>query len=177
MATAPRPLVVLAGAIHPDGRALLEKEARVVVCEDETEAGLVKAAAEAQGILFRIRPPCTESLMGACQKLKVIGRHGVGLDTVDIPAATRLGVAVVHAPGSNSQAVAEHALMLMLVAVKRTLVIDKQMRVGDWSAGRGATMKGDPQDGHRSASAGRARRRHPSGRPGTPREGSAGRRL
>src|SRR5206468_5682831 len=51
-----RPLVVLAGPIHPDGRALLEKEARVVVCEDETEAGLVKAAAEAHGILFRIRP-------------------------------------------------------------------------------------------------------------------------
>src|SRR2546425_646958 len=141
MATAPRPLVVLAGAIHPDGRALLEKEARVVVCEDETEAGLIKAAAEAQGILFRIRPPCTESLMGACQKLKVIGRHGVGLDTVDIPAATRLGVAVVHAPGSNSQAVAEHALMLMLVAVKRTLVIDKQMRGGDWSAGRGGNTE------------------------------------
>ena len=57
-----RPLVVLAGPIHPDGKALLEKEARVVVCEDETEAGLVKAAADAQGILFRIRPRCTESL-------------------------------------------------------------------------------------------------------------------
>src|SRR2546430_11752735 len=52
------------------------------------------------------------SLMARCPKLKVVGRHGVGLDTVDIPAATRLGVAVVHAPGSNSQAVAEHALML-----------------------------------------------------------------
>ena len=63
--------------------------------------------------------------MAACQQLKVVGRHGVGLDTVDIPAATRLGVAVVHAPGSNSQAVAEHALMLMLVCVKRALEIDR----------------------------------------------------
>src|SRR6266851_5766441 len=139
MATDPRPLIVLAGPIHPDGKALLEKEARVVVCEDETEAGLVKTAAEAQGILFRIRPRCTESLMGACQKLKVVGRHGVGLDTVDIPAATRLGVAVVHAPGSNSQAVAEHALMLMLVSVKRTLAIDKAMRAGDWGAKKGSS--------------------------------------
>src|SRR5439155_21715657 len=101
MATAPRPLVVLAGAIHPDGRALLEKEARAVVCEDETEAGLIKAAAEAQGILVRIRPPCTETLMGACQKLKVIGRHGVAPDTVDLPAATRPGAAALPAPGSN----------------------------------------------------------------------------
>ncbi len=136
MATDPRPLVVLAGPIHPDGKALLDKEARVVVCEDETEAGLVKVAAEAQAILFRIRPDCTESLMAACEQLKVVGRHGVGLDTVDIPAATRLGVAVVHAPGSNSQAVAEHALMLMLNCVKRTLAVDKATRAADWGAPR-----------------------------------------
>src|SRR2546430_16349015 len=111
MATDPRPLVVLAGPIHPDGKALLDKEARVVVCEDETEAGLVKIAAEAQAILFRIRPDCTESLMAACTQLRVVGRHGVGLDTVDIPAATRLGVAVGHAPGANSQAVAAQPQM------------------------------------------------------------------
>src|SRR3989442_5403215 len=138
MATDPRPLVVLAGPIHPDGKALLDKEARVVVCEDETEAGLVKVAAEAQAILFRIRPDCTESLMAACKQLKVVGRHGVGLDTVDIPAATRLGVAVVHAPGSNSQAVAEHALMLMLVCVKKTLYQDRLTRAGDSSAKKGS---------------------------------------
>ncbi len=129
-----RPLVVLAGPIHPDGKALLETEARVVVCDDETESALVKAAADAQGILFRIKPRCTESLMAACKSLRVVGRHGVGLDTVDIPAATRLGVAVVHAPGSNSQAVAEHALMLMLACTKRTLAIDKLTRAGDWGA-------------------------------------------
>ena len=136
MSTDSRPLVVLAGPIHPDGKALLEKEARVLVCDDETEEGLAKVAAEAQGILFRIRPSCTASLMAACKKLKVVGRHGVGLDTVDIPAATRLGVAVVHAPGSNSQAVAEHALMLMLACTKRTLAIDKLTRAGDWSGKR-----------------------------------------
>jgi len=141
MATDPRPLIVLAGPIHPDGKALLDKEARVVVCEDETEAGLIKAAAEAHGILFRIRPRCTESLMRTCRQLKVVGRHGVGLDTVDVPAATRLGVAVVHAPGSNSQAVAEHALMLMLVSVKRTLAIDKEVRGGDWGANRGGNTE------------------------------------
>src|SRR5437870_8924372 len=120
-----RALIVLAGAIHPDGTAVLAKGARVAACEDESEAGVVKMAAEAQGILFRTRPRCTESLMAACKQLKVVGRHGVGLDTVDIPAATRLGVAVVHAPGSNSQAVAEHALMMMLVCVKRALFQDK----------------------------------------------------
>ena len=136
--SADRPLVVLAGPIHADGHANLEAGARVVVCTDETEAGLVQVAAEAQGILFRSKPRCTESLMAACKQLRVVGRHGVGLDTVDIPAATRLGVAVVHAPGSNSQAVAEHALMMMLVCVKKTLHQDRRTRAGDWGARRDA---------------------------------------
>ncbi|MBI1733681.1 MAG: hydroxyacid dehydrogenase [Candidatus Rokubacteria bacterium] len=128
-----RPFVVLGGPIHPDAGTLLETEARVVTTMDETEAGFLKVAADADGILIRGRPAATASLMEGCKKLRVVGRHGVGLDTVDIPAATRLGVAIVHAPGSNSQAVAEHALMLMLTCAKRTLEIDRMTRTGDWS--------------------------------------------
>jgi D-3-phosphoglycerate dehydrogenase len=109
-----------------------------VVSTDETEAGLVAVAADARGILVRAKPRCTESLMAACPQLKVVGRHGVGLDNVDVPGASRLGVAVVHAPGSNSQAVAEHALMMMLVCVKRTLDQDRLTRAGDWGAKRGS---------------------------------------
>jgi D-3-phosphoglycerate dehydrogenase len=127
-----RPLVVVSGPIHPDGLALLERECRVIVTEDPTEEGMIRTAADADGILFRVRPGCPAHLMEACKRLRVVGRHGVGLDTVDIPAATRLGIAVVHAPGSNSQAVAEHALMLMLACVKRTLLIDRLTRRGDW---------------------------------------------
>ncbi len=129
-----RPLVVLGGRIHPDGQALLEQQARVVVSTEETERGFLKDAAGAQAIMLRSKPRCTESLMKACAGLRVVGRHGAGLDIVDIPAATRLGVAVVHAPGSNAQAVAEHALMLMLACVKRTRLIDRMTRAGDWSA-------------------------------------------
>ena len=82
--------------------------------------------------------------MAACKRLKVVGRHGVGLDTVDIPAATKLGVAVVHAPGSNSQSVAEHALMLMLMCAKRARQVDTWTREGNWSArgGGNAELKG-----------------------------------
>lgn len=134
MAVDSRPLVVTGGQIHPDGLALLESEARVIVTTEETEEGMIGVATEADGILFRIRPACTARLMAACKRLRVVGRHGVGLDTVDIPAATRLGVAVVHAPGSNSQAVAEHTLMLMLGCVKRARQIDRMTRAGDWTA-------------------------------------------
>ncbi len=131
-----RPFVVVGGAIHPDGIAQLETEARVVVTEETTEAGMVRAAREADGILFRIKPPCSRPLMAACSRLKVVGRYGVGLDTVDLPAATELGIAVVHAPGSNSDSVAEHALMLMLACTKRTIVLDRMTRKSDWSPAR-----------------------------------------
>jgi D-3-phosphoglycerate dehydrogenase len=136
-----RPLVVLAGPIPAAGRANLETEARVVQCDDETEAGFLRVAAEADGLLFRAKPRCSESLMAACPRLKVVGRHGVGLDTVDIPAATKFGVAVVHAPGSNSQSVAEHALMLMLMCAKRARQVDRWTREGDWSARQGGNTE------------------------------------
>lgn len=131
-----KPLVVVGGAIHPDGLKQLEAEARVLVTDETTEEGMARAAKEADGILFRIRPACTRSLMAACPRLKVVGRHGVGLDTVDLKAATELGIAVVHAPGSNSDSVAEHALMMILACAKKAIPIDRMTRKADWSPTR-----------------------------------------
>ena len=139
MATDQKPLVVLAGPIHPAGTELLKTEARVVISEDLSEDGIAAAAQQAEAILFRIKPPCTERLMASCPKLKVVGRYGVGLDTVDLPAATRLGIAVVHAPGSNSDSVAEHAIMLMLCAIKHLIPMDRATHKGEW---RGQRLRG-----------------------------------
>jgi D-3-phosphoglycerate dehydrogenase len=134
MAADPRPLVVVGGPIHPDGRALLESEARVAFSGPVGEAEMIRAAGEAAGILFFLEPACTERLMAACPRLKVIGRYGAGLDTIDMPAASRLGIAVVHAPGSNSQSVAEHAMLLMLSCAKQARRIDRLTRAGTWGA-------------------------------------------
>jgi D-3-phosphoglycerate dehydrogenase len=128
--------VVIGGPIHPDGIAQLEREVSVLVTDETTEEGMVRVAGEADGILFRIRPACTRSLMAACPRLKVVGRHGVGLDTVDLKAATELGIAVVHAPGSNSDSVAEHAWMLILACAKRALPVDRMTRSDDWGPAR-----------------------------------------
>jgi D-3-phosphoglycerate dehydrogenase len=131
-----KPLVVLGGPIHPAGMKQLEAEVDVVVERDETEPGIIRAAREAAGILFRAKPSCTRSLMAGCPKLRVVGRHGAGLDIVDLDAATDLGIAVVHAPGSNSSSVAEHAVMLMLMCAKRAVVVDRMTRLADWAKNR-----------------------------------------
>src|SRR5215208_5642900 len=136
MAAEPRPIVLLAVPPHPDGRALLEQEATVVECTRLTEAAVIAAAQEAEGLLIRHKPLCTESLMAGCPRLRVVGRYGAGLDTVDLAAATRVGVAIVHAPDANAPAAAEHALMLMLHCVKNTRVIDRMARAGDWRQAR-----------------------------------------
>ena len=156
-----RPLVVIAGKINPAGVAQLESEARVVITPDQEPKTVIELAREAEAILFRAGPRCDDAILGACPHVRVVGRHGVGLDTVDLEAATRHGVAVVHAPGSNSQAVAEHALMLMLACVKRTVEIDRLTRKGDWRARHevGNTELGREDPRHRG------RRQHrPAGR-------------
>jgi len=134
-----RPLVVIGGPIHPAGIERLESEARVIVAEDLTEDGIIRVAQEAEAILFRMKPPVTFRLLSSCPKLKCVGRHGVGLDSLDLEAATRLGIPVVHAPGSNSDSVAEHALMLMLAAVKKLVPIEQGTRMGEW---RGQQVRG-----------------------------------
>ena len=136
-----KPLVVIGGPIHPDGIKQLETEARVIVTDQATEEAMIEVAREAEGILFRIRPNCTRALMTACARLKVVGRHGVGLDTVDLEAATGLGVAVVHAPGSNADSVAEHALMLILACAKQTLDVDRMTRQAEWRRPRKGNME------------------------------------
>ncbi len=132
MGKAEKPLVVLCGLIHPAGIDRLEREARVVITQDLTEDGVVHEAREAEAILFRTKPACTERLMASCPRLKVVGRYGVGLDTVDLGAATQLAIAVVHAPSANSDSVAEHAVMLMLCCAKKTIAIDRATRRGEW---------------------------------------------
>src|SRR4030095_12215057 len=96
-----KPLIVVGGGLHPEGLRLMEQEARVAIVSDSlNEARMIADAKEAAGILFRSKPLCSRSLMSALPNLKVIGRHGVGLDIVDLPPATELGIPVVHAPAS-----------------------------------------------------------------------------
>jgi D-3-phosphoglycerate dehydrogenase len=128
-----RPLVVLAVPPHPDARQLLAREVALVDCTDLSEAGVARAAKGAHGLMIRHKPPCTEALMAACPEVRVIGRYGAGLDTVDLAAATRLGVAIVHAPEANAPAVAEHTLMLMLACVKNLRGLERRTRAADWS--------------------------------------------
>ncbi len=73
-------------------------------------------------------------------QLRVLARYGVGYDAVDIAAAAAAGVVVTNTPGANSSAVADHAVALMLAALRHVSAGDRAVRSGDWSARRGREL-------------------------------------
>ena len=73
-----------------------------------------------------------ESVMDAAPQLRVISKHGVGVDNIDLAAAASRGIPVLVATGANAVSVAEHAIALLLAVVKRILPLDKSLREGRW---------------------------------------------
>lgn len=119
--------VYVSEPIHPEAVSLLESHFEVVQGRD-----LKNIAAEAQGcagILIR-SARITAEIMDAVPSLKVVAKHGMGVDNIDVEHATKKGILVVNAPFSNLNAVAEHIVMLLLCLSKRTVRMDKLTRAG-----------------------------------------------
>src|SRR5690606_33625452 len=88
--------------------------------------------ASADALLVRSATRVTADLLAAAPRLRVVGRAGTGVDTIDVPAATARGVLVVNAPGANSVSVAELTLALMLSLARHTAAADRAMKDGRW---------------------------------------------
>jgi len=124
--------VLVTEFIHPAGVEMLEQECEVVRPSGTSIPALREAMADVDGVLVRVAP-MTRELFDAAPRLKVIGKHGVGVDNIDIPAATERGIAVCNTPEANSEGVASHAITLMLAVSRRLLECDAFVRAGRWS--------------------------------------------
>lgn len=98
---------------------------------DMNQAGLRAALADAAAWIVSFHPIDAE-LLAAAPALKVIVKHGVGLDNIDIAAATRLGIQVRTAPGGTEHSVPEHSLALMLALARRITEADQHVKAGHW---------------------------------------------
>jgi D-3-phosphoglycerate dehydrogenase len=98
----------------------------------------------ADALVLRGSPPITARVMAASPPLKVIAKNGAGVDCVDLAEAQRRGIAVKVAAGANADAVAEHALAMMLALVRGLPQLDRQVRRGEWAstAHRGGDFRG-----------------------------------
>ncbi len=95
------------------------------------------AAAAVAGIVSA--DPFTEQVFEAAPQLRVLARLGVGVDSIDLDAATRAGVVVTTTPGLNDETCADHALALMLAALRRVVEHDASVRRGEWDRGGALT--------------------------------------
>ena len=95
-------------------------------------AALHDALAEADGLLVRNQTIIDADLLAAAPRLQVIGRHGVGLDTIDLDACSRAGVVVTYTPEENAVSVAELTIGLMLAVARNIVIADAAVRRGEW---------------------------------------------
>ena len=93
---------------------------------------LIACIGDYQGLAIRSATKVTEKIIAAATNLKVIGRAGIGVDNVDIPAASRKGIVVMNTPFGNSITTAEHAITLMLACARQIPAADASTQAGKW---------------------------------------------
>lgn len=113
---------------------ILSPYGEIITAPDDSEETLVSLAADAEVIVVRGVAQITETIIEAADKLKVIGRTGVGINNIDIASATARGIPVVFTPGANSRAVAEAAMAFLLALAKRVTYWDSQTKANKWNS-------------------------------------------
>jgi D-3-phosphoglycerate dehydrogenase / 2-oxoglutarate reductase len=128
------PHVLVAGKLHRSGMALLESAGGVTFdyVEEVSEASYAPLIDQADGLIIRTQP-LSAATVARAKKLKIVSRHGVGYDAVDLPALVERGIALAVVGDVNSVSVAEHSMMLLLATVKQAWRADRCVRAGNWS--------------------------------------------
>ena len=115
---------------------MLSRAHEVVVKTGLSEDALVEAVADVQALVVRSQTQVTARVINAGQHLEVIARAGVGVDNVDVDAATARGVVVVNAPLANTISTAEHAFGLMLAVARNIPQGQASLKAGKWERGK-----------------------------------------
>lgn len=126
--------VLLYEEMHEAGKALLREKGEIFLAHSLDEASLIHEVKEVDGVIIRANGKVTRKLMESAPRLKVIGRHGVGLENIDLEAATEKGIWVVNTPDANDISVAEHFFGLALILSKMLRKADIALREGRFGA-------------------------------------------
>jgi D-3-phosphoglycerate dehydrogenase len=130
------PRILVAERIAPAGMDMLEAAGEVIDGTALDRAGLLDAIGEADALVVRSATQVDAELMARADSLRVIGRAGVGVDNVDVPAATRRGILVCNAPQSNIVSAAEHTIALLLAVARNVPQAHAALVQGRWERSR-----------------------------------------
>jgi D-3-phosphoglycerate dehydrogenase len=116
----------------------------IVQVDDSSTPAFAEALATAHGLIIRSATTVDAEMLDGAPELRVVGRAGVGVDNIDLDAATQRGVAVLNAPAGNTVSAAELTMALILSMVRGVAEADASMRAGEWARSRfkGAELRG-----------------------------------
>ena len=133
--TAPTFRVLVSDKLAPDGLLVLKKAAPRITFDVQVglpPAALLSVIGQYDGLAIRSATKVTAEVLAATERLKVIGRAGIGVDNVDLEAATKRGIVVMNTPEGNADTTAEHALALMFAMARKVPQATASMRAGKW---------------------------------------------
>ncbi|MCG8562052.1 MAG: 3-phosphoglycerate dehydrogenase [Hyphomicrobiales bacterium] len=135
------PKILFVGDIHPDGHRLFDRrtEFERVLFTDPKPSELLDVVPEVDAIVLR-KLHLDADVLRRAERLKMVSRHGVGCDNVDVGALTRRGIPILTVGDANTVAVAEHAMMLILAAARRLPACADLLRTAQDGAGRQAFL-------------------------------------
>ncbi len=124
--------ILITDGLDSNGIAILKKSADVVEMTGISPEDLIKQVVDFDALIIRGRTKVTAAVFEAAKNLKVVGRAGVGVDNIDLAAATTHDVTVVNSPMATTTAVAELTMALMLSAVRQIALADSSIKAGKW---------------------------------------------
>jgi D-3-phosphoglycerate dehydrogenase len=128
-----RPRVVVAEPFADSGLAVLRKnDIEIVSCVGKPAATLLAALTQADGLIVRSETRVDRALLSAAPRLAVVARAGVGVDAIDVEAATEAGIVVLNTPAANTLAAIEQTFALMLGSVRHLPAANASLRAGIW---------------------------------------------
>ncbi|HKS38803.1 MAG TPA: phosphoglycerate dehydrogenase [Verrucomicrobiae bacterium] len=128
--------VLICDPISPKGIALLQQRAelKVTVLEKRvSEAELLALVTEAEAMVVRSETKITRKVIEAAPKLRVVGRAGVGVDNIDVEAATQRGIVVMNTPGGNTISTAELTFSMLMALARKIPQAHASMKAGEWN--------------------------------------------
>ena len=127
-----KPVVLIAEELSPATVDALGPDFEIRHCDGANRAELLPALADVDAMLVRSATKVDAEALAAAPRLKVVARAGVGLDNVDVKAATKAGVMVVNAPTSNIVTAAELAVGLLLATARNIAPANAALKGGEW---------------------------------------------
>src|SRR5690242_20291385 len=125
--------ILVADPLAEDGLERLRRAGEVTIVSRLAEAELIQRIPDYDALVVRSETRVTAPIIEAGSRLRVVGRAGVGVDNIDVPAATRRGILVVNAPRGNIIAAAEHTMALLFSLARWVPQADASVKRGEWT--------------------------------------------